>query len=127
MFSSLVTRDAAVFTAPDRLDLRRAVTRRAASGRPKHAGVRRLDQRPVDRREPQRGCDASEEVAEVRRRCRGLAGSSRAKKAAMKVQALNIEDLRRIARRRLPRIAFDYLDGGVEDETWRIARTSWSC
>jgi L-lactate dehydrogenase (cytochrome)/(S)-mandelate dehydrogenase len=31
-------------------------------------------------------------------------------------RALNIEDLRRIARRRLPRVAFDYLDGGVEDE-----------
>jgi len=36
----------------------------------------------------------------------------------MKVrQAINIEDLRRMAKRRLPRIAFDYLDGGVEDET----------
>ena len=35
----------------------------------------------------------------------------------MKVhQAVNIEDLRRIARRRLPRLAFDYIDGGVEDE-----------
>ena len=31
-------------------------------------------------------------------------------------QAINIEDLRRLARRRLPRLAFDYLDGGVEDE-----------
>jgi L-lactate dehydrogenase (cytochrome) len=29
---------------------------------------------------------------------------------------VNIEDLRRIARRRLPRAAFDYLDGGAEDE-----------
>lgn len=30
--------------------------------------------------------------------------------------AVNIEDLRRMARRRLPRIAFDYIEGGVEDE-----------
>jgi len=31
-------------------------------------------------------------------------------------RAVNIEDLRRMARRRLPRIAFDYGEGGVEDE-----------
>jgi isopentenyl diphosphate isomerase/L-lactate dehydrogenase-like FMN-dependent dehydrogenase len=31
-------------------------------------------------------------------------------------RVVNIEDLRRIARRRLPRAAFDYLDGGAEDE-----------
>jgi L-lactate dehydrogenase (cytochrome)/(S)-mandelate dehydrogenase len=31
-------------------------------------------------------------------------------------RAVNIEDLRQIARRRLPRLAFDYLEGGVEDE-----------
>jgi (S)-mandelate dehydrogenase len=30
--------------------------------------------------------------------------------------AVNIEDLRRIARRRLPRFVFDYVDGGAEDE-----------
>jgi len=30
---------------------------------------------------------------------------------------LNAHDLRRLARRRLPRLAFDYLDGGAEDET----------
>ena len=30
--------------------------------------------------------------------------------------ALNIEDLRQRARRRLPRVVFDYLDGGAEDE-----------
>jgi L-lactate dehydrogenase (cytochrome)/(S)-mandelate dehydrogenase len=29
---------------------------------------------------------------------------------------LNIEDLHRIAKRRVPRIAFDYFEGGVEDE-----------
>src|SRR5688572_15976168 len=30
--------------------------------------------------------------------------------------ALNIEDLRRMARRRLPRVVFDYIDGGAEAE-----------
>ncbi len=30
--------------------------------------------------------------------------------------AFNIEDLRRIAKRRIPRIAWDYLDGGAEDD-----------
>jgi len=31
-------------------------------------------------------------------------------------QAVNIEELRSVAKRRLPRFAFDYLDGGAEDE-----------
>ena len=31
-------------------------------------------------------------------------------------KAFNIEDLRRLARRRLPRFIFDYLDGGADDE-----------
>ena len=30
--------------------------------------------------------------------------------------ALNIADLRRMARKRLPNLVFDYLDGGAEDE-----------
>jgi (S)-mandelate dehydrogenase len=30
--------------------------------------------------------------------------------------AINIEDLRRMCRRRLPKIAFDFMEGGVEDE-----------
>jgi isopentenyl diphosphate isomerase/L-lactate dehydrogenase-like FMN-dependent dehydrogenase len=30
-------------------------------------------------------------------------------------RALNIDDLRRIARRRLPRVVYDYLEGGAED------------
>lgn len=35
----------------------------------------------------------------------------------MKIEdAVNLEDLRRLARRRLPRIAFDFIEGGVEDE-----------
>ena len=32
-------------------------------------------------------------------------------------QAVNIEDLRQMARRRLPRAIFDFFDGGAEDET----------
>jgi isopentenyl diphosphate isomerase/L-lactate dehydrogenase-like FMN-dependent dehydrogenase len=32
-------------------------------------------------------------------------------------KAINIEDLRRLARRRLPRILFDWIDGGAGDET----------
>ncbi len=31
-------------------------------------------------------------------------------------KAVNIEDIRRLARRRLPRAIFDYIDGGAEDE-----------
>ena len=35
----------------------------------------------------------------------------------MKVNsAVNLEDLRQMARRKLPRIAFDFIDGGVDDE-----------
>ena len=30
--------------------------------------------------------------------------------------AINIDDLRRLAKRRLPKIAFDFIEGGVEDE-----------
>src|SRR2546425_5679389 len=30
--------------------------------------------------------------------------------------AVNIEDLHRMAKRRLPKIMFDYIEGGVEDE-----------
>ena len=32
-------------------------------------------------------------------------------------RVVNIEDLRRLARRRVPRAVFDYLDGGAQDET----------
>src|ERR1700745_2291355 len=37
-------------------------------------------------------------------------------------QAINIEDLHRIAKRKLPRVIFDYIEGGGEDER-RRART----
>src|ERR671928_1221239 len=30
--------------------------------------------------------------------------------------AVNIEDLHRMARRRLPKVAFDFIEGGLEDE-----------
>ena len=31
-------------------------------------------------------------------------------------QAVNIENLHRMAKRRLPKIAFDFIEGGLEDE-----------
>src|ERR1700747_3513161 len=31
-------------------------------------------------------------------------------------QAVNVEDLHRIAKRKLPRIIFDFIEGGLEDE-----------
>jgi L-lactate dehydrogenase (cytochrome) len=31
-------------------------------------------------------------------------------------RVINIEDLRRLAKRRLPRVVFDYIDGGAEAE-----------
>jgi hypothetical protein len=34
-------------------------------------------------------------------------------------RAVNIEDLRELARRRVPRIVFNYIDGGAEDE-WTL-------
>jgi isopentenyl diphosphate isomerase/L-lactate dehydrogenase-like FMN-dependent dehydrogenase len=42
-----------------------------------------------------------------------MAGAALAHKAA---KAINIQDLRRMARRRLPKVVFDYVDGGAEDE-----------
>jgi L-lactate dehydrogenase (cytochrome) len=38
-------------------------------------------------------------------------------KAVQSPRVLNIEDLRRAAKRRLPRVVFDYIDGGAEDES----------
>jgi L-lactate dehydrogenase (cytochrome) len=38
-------------------------------------------------------------------------------------EVLNIADLRRLAERRLPRIVFDYIDGGAEDEVTLRANT----
>src|SRR5262245_383081 len=40
--------------------------------------------------------------------------------------AVNIDDLRRLARRRTPDVVFDYIDGGAEGEvTLRDNRRSW--
>src|SRR3972149_10055895 len=36
--------------------------------------------------------------------------------AVMPPHVLNIDDLRRVAKRRLPRAVFDYIDGGAERE-----------
>jgi L-lactate dehydrogenase (cytochrome) len=38
-------------------------------------------------------------------------------------RVLNVEDLRRAAKRRLPRVVFDYIDGGAEDE-WTLRANS---
>src|SRR5215212_3359878 len=38
--------------------------------------------------------------------------------------AINIDDLRRLARRRLPRAVFDFADGGAEDEVTLRANRS---
>ena len=38
-------------------------------------------------------------------------------------QAVNIEDLHRMAKRRLPKVAFDFIEGGLEDERG-LARNS---
>ena len=40
-----------------------------------------------------------------------------ARAAAAVLRAWNIEDLRRLAKRRLPRAIFDFYDGAAEDET----------
>ena len=41
---------------------------------------------------------------------------ARTREERLRAQAVNIEDLRRLARRRLPRGVFNYIDGGAEDE-----------
>src|SRR5438093_4084728 len=55
-------------------------------------------------------------------RCRGaaprpaLARMTRPARAVASPRVVNIEDLRRLARRRLPKVVFDYVDGGAEGE-----------
>ena len=39
-------------------------------------------------------------------------------------KAVNIEDLHRMAKRRLPKIAFDFIEGGLEDERGLETNTS---
>src|SRR5437870_13747099 len=44
---------------------------------------------------------------------------------AMRIdQAVNIEDLHKMAKRRLPKIAFDFIEGGLEDERGLETNTS---
>ncbi len=42
---------------------------------------------------------------------------NRLSRSVQSPRVLNIEDLRRKAKRRLPRVVFDYIDGGAEDES----------
>jgi L-lactate dehydrogenase (cytochrome) len=42
---------------------------------------------------------------------------NRLSRSVQSPHVLNIEDLRRAAKRRLPRVVFDYIDGGAEDES----------
>ena len=44
------------------------------------------------------------------------ASTMTARSSSLFARAVNIDDLRRLARRRLPKAVFDYLDGGAEDE-----------
>ena len=49
----------------------------------------------------------------------------RGKECTVNVErAINIDDLRRMAKRRLPRIAYDFIEGGVEDERCLADRKS---
>src|SRR5262249_28699989 len=69
-------------------------------------------------------------------RCRGLSGKEKLRNVArlprvtentatMRIdQAVNIEDLHRMAKRRLPKIAFDFIEGGLEDERGLETNTS---
>ena len=41
---------------------------------------------------------------------------TKAARATASPGVINVADLRRLARRRLPRVVFEYLDGGAEDE-----------
>src|ERR1044071_972761 len=44
-------------------------------------------------------------------------GTFKRERSAMKIdQAVNIEDLHQMAKRKLPKVMFDYIEGGVEDE-----------
>src|SRR5690349_500917 len=53
----------------------------------------------------------------------GLALSART--GPMRVEnAVNIEDLHRMAKRRLPKVAFDFIEGGLEDERGLERNTS---
>lgn len=46
-----------------------------------------------------------------------MAGAAVGASVGPTAKAYNIEDLRKMAKRRLPKVIFDYLDGGADDET----------
>ena len=50
-------------------------------------------------------------------RCNALRDMMNRCRSVQSPRVLNIEDLRRRAKRRLPRVVFDYIDGGAEDES----------
>jgi L-lactate dehydrogenase (cytochrome) len=53
--------------------------------------------------------------------------SGRPPRAIRSPRVVNVEDLRRLARRRLPKLIFDYIDGGAEDEvTLRANREAFA-
>jgi L-lactate dehydrogenase (cytochrome)/(S)-mandelate dehydrogenase len=59
--------------------------------------------------------------AGMRPKCAANPGGVR----TMRVEdAVNIEDLHRMAKRRLPKIAFDFIEGGLEDEHGLVRNTS---
>ena len=45
-----------------------------------------------------------------------MTSDRRLRRAVCSPRVVNIADLRRLAKRRLPRLVFDYIDGGAEDE-----------
>jgi len=56
-----------------------------------------------------------------------MAGASALAGTGPTAKAYNIEDLRKMAKRRLPKVIFDYLDGGADDEvTLQNNRTAFS-
>jgi hypothetical protein len=55
-----------------------------------------------------------------------MAGASALAGSGRTAKAYNIEDLRKMAKRRLPKVIFDYMDGGADDEaTLRNNRTAF--
>lgn len=48
-----------------------------------------------------------------------MSGASSDRSSGRLAKAFNVEDMRKLARRRLPKFIFDYLDGGADDEYTR--------
>src|SRR5262245_28432279 len=45
-----------------------------------------------------------------------MSSEARLARAVRSPRVVNIHDFRRLAKRRLPKVVFDYIDGGAEDE-----------